>query len=811
MLSIDVEATILSELDKDGFEEAKLRDADRILHQYLLPMGYPWSEDQPYSGLIKTFPRDIDEMPEILGIEDDRHVPYESGPFGYGKFEVGKTMKSPADPQGGVKAATRRSEGTGVIELTAIESDEDEEIQAVPAAASTVTSSSQINGITKRDRREEVTPRRSARKRRSSHTSGDVRDSETMEEIQPRYMMNYYRRVQEVKRQKHGVAISKTKKKFVSVRFGGVSSRKSIFPDETLNDIGDGFGCKQVPLLVKVHLPHEVQGGRNLILTTAAETSSKLGSYDMRYGMPNEKPSKTSNRSKRTTTGRTRLMWTKAHLGAGTSIESNSSRHRLAYSALLTANRVDIAQFRRPREAVLAVRVNGVRLGYQNQNIPFSPRSVLDRPNGSEDETVAAASGISDKAVSAAITAACGTASTAKKRRVSRAPPQPQPAQTQSINTPSQGQPICFLQTEELLQKLLRARKATVAAAKRAAKVLETVGGEQIRNLNNTDFALPILDCLPSTDGLVRVVCTAPGRMKPRQVPAVLELEAGTQQSTNCTVCFAGEFSEVVERCVTCGVRVHLSCCADKGTRPADKNSWMCSCCSEINRDAVFSEQASNSAGRRRKSKAPLRFRDGNEEDPVVEIDLKPSVSCMQCQLCLHSGGAMSPSLENGGYIHEVCRVWTGMPVQLETDSDMLQDLANNPLLNRIRNICALCGSRTQDRSNELTRCAASGCRVLFHPMCALLGSKIATSEARGEMPSDKLERMKILDSQLCKQYTLTMMKCTTMDSNGEENTTIRPVAFCGLHNPIRETSLYGCYPCGGLVGDAMRIPSVSL
>jgi hypothetical protein len=66
---------------------------------------------------------------------------------------------------------------------------------------------------------------------------------------------------------------------------------------------------------------------------------------------------------------------------------------------------------------------------------------------------------------------------------------------------------------------------------------------------------------------------------------------------------------------------------------------------------------------------------------------------------------------------------------------------------------------------------------------------------------------MNTLDSQLCNQYTLTMMKCMIEEEGGKESTTILPVVFCGFHNPIRDTSLYGCYPCGGLIGDAMRVP----
>ena len=805
-VSVDVEANLLAELDEDAYQEAKLCDADRILHQYLLPMAYPWSENHYYSDVIKTFPRDIDEMPDILGMEDYSHAPFENGLFGYGKFEVGKSTKA-VPSSDGRRAATRRMEDPGVIELTVINDSHD----ATPAASYLATPAKNVQQGAggKKNGQDEVSPRRSSRKRKSAPL-----DDHERRESKPHHVLDYFQRLQESKKTKTNHAAANVQKKFVSVRFGSVSSRSSIIDsdiqpwggsDFTNGAFGTDSSNKTGPMLVKVQLPMEVQAGRALIIPTAEENAKKLGSYDMRYGMSSaDTVQKPSNRSRRQATGRTRLMWTKAHLGGRASNDCHSSRHRLAYSTILTSDRVDISLYRRPREVVLAVRVNGVRLT-QKRSDSTTPKAVMDRPFGNDDETVAAASGLGIKAISDAVVAACGTVSATKSRKKRAAIPQ-QPDDSE----PSRGEPICFLQSEELLQNLLRARKAEAAAAKRSAKTDIPKAGTaaHIPISNIADFIHPTLECLPSADGLVRIVCTISGDMKPRWVPAILELDSDETKPAKCSVCFFADSTESVEACITCGVRVHLSCCSDKGTRRAGGSSWACASCSSTRGEDSPSQQSSNH--RKRKSKTPHRFRDDDKGGSAMVDPVKQNASSLQCQLCPHSGGAMSPLLESGGYVHEVCRIWTR--VEQQQHSEKLDEITRNPLLNCLRMLCALCGSRTVDvESNEIVRCAASGCQVRFHPMCSLLASKIATSEAaQSEMPSDKLERMNILDSQLCKQYTLTMMKCTVGDEE-EFKTTILPVAFCGLHNPIRDTSLYGCYPCGGLIGDTMRIPSLNL
>lgn len=815
VLNFDEEANILAKLDEDAYREAVLCDADRILHRYLLPMAFPWSEHHSYSDVIKSFPRDIDEMPDILGMEDSSYVPFENGPFGYGKFEVGKSMKSLLSPenQQGKRAATRRTEDAGVIELTIV--DAHEITEPSPSDFATPTHVAQKKAAGKKSAQLESSPRRSLRKRKSSSLEC-VETRETKTNI----LSEYFESWQETKKAKTDYALSRVQKMFISVRFGGVSSRSSILDLDiqpwtgfsSANILPDADSSqKAAPLLVKVQLPLEVQGGRFVVVPIAEDNAKRLGSYDVRYGLPPtiDVTQKHGNRSKRVACGRTRLTWTKAHLGGSISGESSSSRNRLAYSTILTSERVDISLFKRPREVTLAVRVNGVRLTDKRIDSTAS-RAVADRPLGNDDENVAAASGMSAKTIYDAVVAACGPIPTRISKK--QLPPTKQ-TDLSAESEPVRGEPICFLWMDKHVDGLLRARKAENKTTKRPAKSNNALNDAyasvdaETATPPASALARPQIECLPTVDGLIGVICTRAGNLQPKWVPAILEQDPYQTKSPTCSVCFAADAAESIETCITCGIRVHLSCCLSKGTRLPEGMQWACSMCCGAQGDGIPSHQPSNP--RKRKSKTPFRFRDA--EHAAASTPVKQNASSLQCQLCPHSGGAMSPSIRGKGYVHEICRIWTGLETQPQCEKQ--DEIMKTPLEHTLlRSMCALCGRLvTESKSKELVRCVASGCLVTFHPMCALLASKMETSEiTHGEMPSDILERMNVLDSQQCKEYTLKMMKCH-VGENENRITKVLPVAFCGFHNPARETSLFGCYPCGGILGESMRIPSLQM
>lgn len=206
-------------------------------------------------------------------------------------------------------------------------------------------------------------------------------------------------------------------------------------------------------------------------------------------------------------------------------------------------------------------------------------------------------------------------------------------------------------------------------------------------------------------------------------------------------------------------------------------------------------------------------------------------------------------------WTHEVCRVWCqpGSASTTATSDFTLEQPSSNI-------VCVLCGigstgsvlhhegkqtTSTDDNMQSaplgstrttantmaggrnvlptgLVKCAAKGCCITFHPMCATLATKLLAArpidshardrKSRKRSPSDvagrhhdgvqnDFEERKASDIYLCKQYTLNLVETKHgEDSHFDAASTIVPVAFCGLHNPDRELELYGCLPGGDII-----------
>ena len=290
---------------------------------------------------------------------------------------------------------------------------------------------------------------------------------------------------------------------------------------------------------------------------------------------------------------------------------------------------------------------------------------------------------------------------------------------------------------------------------------------------------LPRLDCVPLAlqSAAIRVVCTSPGQMKST---CIRQLFCRREKGRMCSVCWTED--DAVKQCFKCGVLVHTTCCAHGGMMvPPNKMDatntssnayyWMCAICCE-------SPKAPGSA-RRRTTNLPLRY----QSDMLLERDLHQTSSreeSPKCSLCPHSGGAMSRVGENMRWAHEVCRIWTRKQAKSES------------ILPKIMGLCALCGS---EDNGALIKCAGSDCTVRFHPMCALITLVDDDDEKNGTDFEESNSTRR--DEHLCSRFTLDVLQC---------GKSLLPVGFCGYHNPMRDGTLYGCYPGG--MGAAMRIPA---
>jgi len=188
-------------------------------------------------------------------------------------------------------------------------------------------------------------------------------------------------------------------------------------------------------------------------------------------------------------------------------------------------------------------------------------------------------------------------------------------------------------------------------------------------------------------------------------------------------------------------------------------------------------------------------------------------------------------------WTHEVCRIWC---------NEVLQDASSNPNPPNASGIkvcfqdsvCCLCGmgkihnefdekeealiapSSSHSSSAEsmgLIKCAATNCTITFHPMCALLSTKLAPEHLESQRRKVKKSSPDVDDTLLCQRYSLDLVEVSRQEGgdgiggHAEDKTFIVPVGFCGLHNSERAEDMYGLLPKDSeqtkMISDLMYIP----
>lgn len=213
----------------------------------------------------------------------------------------------------------------------------------------------------------------------------------------------------------------------------------------------------------------------------------------------------------------------------------------------------------------------------------------------------------------------------------------------------------------------------------------------------------------------------------------------------------------------------------------------------------------------------------------------------------------MSITKNDDGYqrwTHEVCRIWCSSFVQDSNGSTSESEFGNMDMDKNINSVlqdpiqdvvCSLCGmgkvhnegkineevlqvptspnERTSPSAIGLIKCAATGCGVYFHPMCAIMYTKLSQEycdHLRKAGPKGSFQ------SKECDNYTLDFVQISTgeqstvanMDERNEDHhrqTYVLPVGFCGLHDQRRDADMYGMPPKDSeqfeMISRLMKIP----
>jgi len=296
---------------------------------------------------------------------------------------------------------------------------------------------------------------------------------------------------------------------------------------------------------------------------------------------------------------------------------------------------------------------------------------------------------------------------------------------------------------------------------------------------------------------------------------------------------------------------------------------WRCAVCQDH-----LERSQGNESGRetksKRVSKIPSRFRDDTDIVSAAPPEFpKHHDISKKCTLCPYKGGAMSrlhrKTDARGLWVHEICRIWCSEICGVSKEgtgcdeSDAAVDGLEGfkPFHNYIPAVCVLCGNDSIENINSeegetppttsvttnevdmtfkaanriippgLVKCAAQGCTIMFHPLCAILFSKIEVSDpvvyqirnnntTKGSKKncSVNFQKKKEEDHYWCNQYVLTLLQTkrtegTLGNLKGKYINCVLPVTFCGLHNPRRDKAFYGCPAGGGSIASAMRVPPI--
>lgn len=466
------------------------------------------------------------------------------------------------------------------------------------------------------------------------------------------------------KRKFESLSAASTRTWKISVKVAGVTSRGSISYTE------------KKPMYTIASFPTYVQSGQSLTLESAQLKDEKeglrkfLGSYDCRATATNramsfdamndlEVKTKEGNRSKRINVGRTRLVWAKASLGSS----------KVAYTSLLSGQKLDAGGYKRPKEVKVTVRLNSRIL------------SVVPISNGEKsanDDTKQKRS--SGNIFSGKIKWSAAKVTEAVNFVCKDALPHEDTLNDSGHNNQAEvldtKNSMCMFEKEDYIKNLAKTIKGKYSLEKKAVAGVNTDVNTDANVIlqswkDGLKFIDPVFMCLPLEDGYLRVACVKPGSMVSSSVGSLFtpkkESAAEANRSNVCTVCWTGSGTYQVLRCINCSLTVHQDCCFDPGEFETDDASnliWSCSMCSTFSSEFNASPPnhsgaiLTNSGSRKsqRKHRLPNRYKVKGDDNDLDWTQMKKNYKTnYKCTLCPHYGKEMPVFVLNSLSLKWLC------------------------------------------------------------------------------------------------------------------------------------------------------------
>lgn len=559
--------------------------------------------------------------------------------------------------------------------------------------------------------------------------------------------LRMYQEVQRRKKPRLAMESVNQRKTMVSLRLCSSSSRSTIF------DLQDN---KRIPLLLPAVFPKHFQDGcRKNEDSAVLEQINDLGSYNCRP-LTFSRSLHSTGRN-RLFVGRNRIIWSEKE-------KQGAKSQRPTFRSILTGQRLESGTQKRPINLKIGIRLNGVLLSSDDPSA-VKVLSTLDPSFASNGPFSYPA-----RVVKCALNEAC--------------PPN-------EAVMPNRGQ--CSLDFDRFLFNIsgdlqqqitgkrphnlvyLIRQQLTVAHTIRLRT--KTQNQESSSSKLSLTIVPPWLDCAATEDGIIRVVCSKSGTMSwegmsshtsSTKVPTQSMSNANflvsemARETKKCAICWSdtdplddGNFL----KCKVCQLPIHAACMGGKSS-----TDWICNSCELQHDQKVDATCAHSSIG-----------------NPI-------------CIVCGHAGGVLEKCEAKRRHIHTVCRIWCSDAL---ADTDSSESKTEN---DTITPRCHLC----MNGSSSVVRCAADGCCVQFHPMCAVLYSAASRINHSQLWKGDAKTR----DALLCTQFQLSLLHTTFREARTFYGESVDlPVGFCGFHNRNRAEDFYGMYPGGCYLEGAVRVP----
>lgn len=505
--------------------------------------------------------------------------------------------------------------------------------------------------------------------------------------------LQMYHEVQLKKRRREEINEKNTIKKLISFRVGCTSSRSTVFSQSELSND---------PLFLQATYPKHIQDGTKKFGLEAFEEGTMYGSYNGRRLPPKSSVMNDPSSKNRFFVGRTRLVWTEKE-------QSGSKSQRSPYGSILTRQRLEASTIKRPLSVKVGVRINGVLVSVRQ-----SQETALDvEPMITSESTYSH----SMKSVNDALDLACSLEKQLNNAVANQSNEiyAPRDYSQSSLNVPkfltevAQGSTSCLeqqnqqrwnavdvIRTPISIQRelwLYRSDSVKKEANKsscvwyrlrgKGEKVDPTVDAEselaellrdgiklqyQSKLKLKIEIVPPRFDCLPTEDGLIHVTCTLPGKIVliNEDVCNEISSDRATTDSTN------------ISTPVTLSVLLNVLA-------------------SETDRCPVC-----------------WNYRQGN---PI-------------CNICKY--GNDLPMNAKGKWLNIIGSLWSKVnslaPEWMHTTEESNCTYSDKMKWYSDKSVCHLCTTGTMG-SVTVSSCAAEGCDVRFHPICAIIAS--ATNEVQ--------------------------------------------------------------------------------